>query len=291
MKTLAVLFVILGALASAAAAQSAKQVKLTGQLVCSVCWFEAADRKVTRYGNAGDIGCAIDCSEQGLPQALAVEDEKGFTLYTLEKGNFKTTGKDFLDLVPTTVEIEGEVRTEKDKLFLKVNTLKVLKGEGLKPVPSPDDAVLALKDISGAVQDLTSFRGRVVVLNFWATWCVPCRKEMPDLAAIQNEYAARGVQVVGAAGDGVADAEKVARFIRDVKINFPVWLGSTPVDMTRFGVGTVLPATVIIDRKGKVAWRSIGIIDPAEVRKVLDRLTAPAKTDNKSPANDAKGSS
>src|SRR5688500_4837974 len=65
-------------------AQAPKQVKLRGQVVCSVCWFEASDRKKTPYGNAADIKCALDCSEMGLPQALAVEDAKGFTLYTLE---------------------------------------------------------------------------------------------------------------------------------------------------------------------------------------------------------------
>jgi hypothetical protein len=68
------------------AAQSLKQTTLRGQVVCSVCWFEAPDRKKTRYGNAADLKCAADCSELGNPQALAVEDEKGFTLYILEKG-------------------------------------------------------------------------------------------------------------------------------------------------------------------------------------------------------------
>src|SRR5687768_458414 len=70
--------------AATASAQSPKKVTLKGQVVCSVCWFEADDRKTTRYGNAADIKCAIDCSQLNIPQALAVEDEKGFTLYTLE---------------------------------------------------------------------------------------------------------------------------------------------------------------------------------------------------------------
>ena len=255
-----------------AAAQTPKQVTLRGQVVCSVCWFEATDRKKTPYGNAADIKCALDCSEEGVPQALAVEDAKGFTLYTIEPGKFKPTGKDFLDLVPKSVEVEGEVRKDGDKNFIKVNALKVLDAPLPKPTPVSDDASLALKDLTGAQQSLANYKGRVVVLNFWATWCEPCKKEMPDLSAIQNDYAAFGVQVIGAAGDEAADSAKVLKFIREFKINFPVWVGATTDDMQRFGVGTVLPATVIIGRDGKIVRREIGIIKPAELREFLDAL-------------------
>ena len=273
MKSLTVLILLIIALAAGVFAQPAeKSVKLKGQIVCSVCWSEATDRKKTPYGNAADIKCALDCSEQGIPQALAVEDAKGFTLYTLEPGAFKTTAKDFLDFVPKSVEIEGDLRTEKDKKFLKVNSLKVLDAPLPKPTPVSDDAVLALKDLTGAQQSLENYRGRVVVLNFWATWCEPCKKEMPDLSSIQNDYAAFGVQVIGAAGDGAGDSAKVMKFIREFKLNFPVWVGATTADMERFGVGSVLPATVIIDRTGKIVRREIGIIKPAELREFLDAI-------------------
>ncbi|QYO67650.1 TlpA family protein disulfide reductase [Leptolyngbya sp. 7M] len=256
-------------------AQDRTTVKLKGQVVCSVCWFEAPDRKKTKYGNAADIQCAVDCSEEGVPQALAVEDEKGFTLYELEPGAFKPNGKDFLDLVPKFVEVEGTVRIAKDKRILSVNSLKILDETPAKPIPVSDDAVLSLKDLTGSVQSLENYRGRIVVLNFWATWCEPCRKEMPDLSAIQNDYAALGVQVIGAAGDELADSAKVLRFIREVKVNFPVWVGATTDDMVRFGVGEVLPATVIIDKNGKIVWREIGMIKPDVLRKELDKLLLP----------------
>ena len=252
-----------------------KDVKLRGQVVCSVCWAEAPDRKKTPYGTAADMKCAEECSDQGIPQALAVEDEKGFTLYSLEPGAYKPKGKDFLENVPVMVEVEGTVRTEKDKRFLKVNSLKVLDEKRVKPVPVSDDAVLALKDLTGAAQTLAGYQGRVVVLNFWATWCEPCKKEMPDLSAIQNDYAPLGVQVIGAAGDEAADGAKVLKFIREFKVNFPVWLGATTDDMQRFGVGTVLPATVIVNKDGKIVWREIGIIKPVELRKELDKLLLP----------------
>ena len=267
-------------LAASGFAQSPdKPVTLKGQVVCSVCWFEAKDRKKTPYGTAADVSCAADCSEKDLPQALAVETAKGFTLYTMEKGDIKTNGKDFLDTVPKMVEVDGVVRTEKDKNFIKVNALRVLDETPVKPVPVSDDAVLALKDLTGAAQSLADYKGRVVVLNFWATWCEPCKKEMPDLSAIQNDYAALGVQVIGAAGDEAADGAKVLKFVREFKVNFPVWVGATTDDMQRFGVGTVLPATVIIGRDGKIVWREIGIIKPDVLRKELDKLLLPKVTE------------
>jgi thiol-disulfide isomerase/thioredoxin len=272
---LSVLIIAVALLTFSANSQTPKSVKLKGQVVCSVCWFEAPDRKKTPYGNAADIKCAVDCSEEGLPQALAVEDAKGFTLYTMEKGSFKTTGKDFLDIVPNMVEVVGDVRIEKDKRFIKVNSLKVLDEKSAKPVPVSDDAVLALKDLTGANQNLAGYRGRIVILNFWATWCEPCKKEMPDLSAIQNDYAPLGVQVIGAAGDEAGESAKVLKFIREFKVNFPVWVGASTTDMERFGVGSVLPATIIIDREGKIVWREIGIIKPVELRKELDKLLLP----------------
>ena len=272
-KGLAILILLFAA--SYVSAQNPTTVKVKGQVVCSVCWFEAPDRKKTPYGNAADIKCALDCSEEGLPQALAVEDEKGFTLYTMEIGTFKPKGKDFLDLVPNVVEVEGELRKEKDKNFIKVNSLRILDEKPVKPIPVSDDAALALKDLTGADQSLGSFKGRVVVLNFWATWCEPCKKEMPDLSAIQNDYAALGVQVIGAAGDEAAESAKVLKFTREFKVNFPVWVGATTDDMQRFGVGTVLPATVILNKEGKIVWREIGIIKPDVLRIELDKLLLP----------------
>ena len=184
-------------------------------------------------------------------------------------------GSAFLELVPKIVEIEGTLRTDKDKRIVKVNKLTVLADNAPLPKLASTDAVLALKDLTGAEQSLASYKGRYVVLNFWATWCIPCQKEMPDLSLIQNEYAPLGVQVIGAAGDAAADSAKVLKFIREYKVNFPVWLGAATTDMQRFGLGEVLPATAIIDREGKIVWRKIGIVDAAELRKELDKLLLP----------------
>jgi thiol-disulfide isomerase/thioredoxin len=250
-----------------------KTEKLTGQIVCSSCWFEESDRNKNPYGNQADIECAADCAKKGLGQSLAVKNDKGeFTLYELEKGSFELKAKNFLEFVPKTVEIEGPIRKTKSKNFIKVNSLTVVKSIEVAVNTAPVDAKLALNDLSGVPQDLKTFNGRFVVVNFWATWCVPCKEEMPDLATIQNEYAPLGVQVIGATADAEKDKSKVLKFVREMKLNFPVWMAVKNSDMESFGVGKVLPATAIVNREGKIVWRKVGKIDAVELRKELDKL-------------------
>lgn len=274
MRVFVIISAILCLTSVPARAQSPEKVSLRGQVVCSVCWFEA-DRTTVKYGDAADMECAAACSEDGVPQSLAVIDGSGTALYVMQPGRFKPNGKDFLELVAKYVEIEGDLRTVEGKPHVSVKTLKVIDPPAQPEFKGSDIAELALADLTGERQSLASFRGRVVVLNYWATWCEPCKKEMPDLAAIQSDYAALGLQVIGAAGDTASDTQKVLKFVREYKVNFPVWLGATTADMKRMGVGEVLPATVIIDQSGKIVWRGVGIFDPADLRKRLDELLLP----------------
>jgi thiol-disulfide isomerase/thioredoxin len=256
-------------------AQTAPEaVTLTGQVVCSECWFEA-DRKTTPYGTEEDIACAKRCAKTGIPSALAVLDERGeATLYLLASGKYKPAGGDWSKLAGERVEVMGAVRREGKQPVVAVNTLKVLAKTAQEPATLPTEGELALTDLTGTAQTLKDLRGRVVVLNFWATWCGPCKKEMPDLVALQNEYAAFGVQVVGASADDAADKLKVVQFVRNAKINFPIWLGVSTADMLRFGLGQELPATVIIGRDGKIVYRVRGVVKPKELRQQLDALLA-----------------
>jgi thiol-disulfide isomerase/thioredoxin len=273
--SMTLLLSLLVAIAPATMSQEVKPEKITiqGQLVCSDCWAEA-DRKTTPYGTAADIGCALDCAEKGIPSAVAVKAGDEYKLYLIEQAQLKTNRAEWLGKIGGQVEVTGRPYSKKGKQYLSVESFKFLSESPSKQQPSVvgSEAELSLKDLAGIDQRLSNYRGRVVVLNFWATWCIPCRKEMPDLAAIQNQYAAYGVQVVGASADQFADRTKVIQFIKQGGINFPIWLGLTTEDMRRFGVGPGLPATVIIDRDGKIAVLHYKVIQQAQLKKEIDRL-------------------
>lgn len=276
MKNFLTACVLLVSLAVSAAAQG-EPVTLAGQIVCSDCWFEAKDRKLKPYGTAADLQCAADCAGKNIPGALAVKSGDGFVLYLLEDGKFQVSGKSWLAYAGRLVEVTGAARREGDRRSLKVDALRVTNdapaaSEAARAVGTQPE--LVLRDLAGVEQKLSSLRGRVVVLNFWATYCEPCRKEMPDLVAIQKDYAARGVRFVGASADGAADRAKVLRFIKETRINFPVWTGMTAALMSRFGLAPTLPGTVVFDREGRIISSTNAVVNPAELRKQLDALTA-----------------
>jgi peroxiredoxin len=268
---------LIAAATTATAAQTGA-VTLKGQVVCSDCWSEQEDRKANPYGTESDLKCAARCSKADIPQALAVWKGDTATLYLLERGAFDPKAKDFLAYAGKEAEITGTVRVAEGKSYLKVDTLTVL-SEGTAtttPVAAPaigaPAPALSLRDLSGQEQSLASYKGKIVVLNFWATWCAPCRKEMPAFVAVQNEYAAWGVQVVAASADTEETAGQVVKYVRDKKLSFPVWTGATTEHMLSFGLGAELPGTVIIDRDGKIVARYKGMVKEEELKREIDAL-------------------
>lgn len=253
--------------------------KLEGQVVCCAeCWAEA-DRNKVEYGTAENLLKAKSCVEGGDPTLLAVRKADGFKLYQLALGKFRLPGRNWLEFVGKRIAVEGKVETKKDVSTIRVDRLQVLQQsraerEASKLIGQTVD--LSLKDLSGVEQSLQALKGRVVVLNFWATYCVPCRTEMPDLAAVQNEFAALGVQVIGVSTDDVADRAKVLQFVRETKVNFPIWIGGSAEHMVRFGLGAALPGTVVIDRQGKIAKIISGVVNQATLRKEIESLLAVA---------------
>lgn len=265
-----------------AAAQTAPAgvVRLEGQVVCCAeCWAEA-DRTKVEYGTAENVLKAQSCIANGDPTLIAVREGERFTLYQLEEGKYRLPGKNWLEFVGKRISVTGAVRKKKGSGVVRVDALEVLapslaEREAANVVGS--EVELTLKDPFGTEQRLSALKGRIVVLNFWATYCVPCRKEMPDLAAIQNEYAAVGVQVVGASADEAEDRAKVLQFVKETKINFPIWTGATISDMMRFGLGAALPGTVIVGRDGRVAKVISGIVNQADLKKQIDAMLASAE--------------
>ena len=286
MKRFLLAIALKAVLFSSAAAQSSDVIRLEGQAVCCEdCWAKA-DRKITTYGTRADLEQAAQCVGKGDPTLLAVANsEGGFTMYQLEARKFKRPGRNWLEFVGKRLEVTGSIGKRQKTNFVKVDTLTVLAEAIAANEPEVNvigqQAELTLKDLSGIEQSLSGYRGRIIVLNFWATYCVPCRKEMPDLAAIQNQYASLGVQVIGAAADSLDDKLKVLQFIKDTRLNFPVWLGASAGDMQRVGLGSTLPGTVVIGRDGKIVATIKGVIKPAELKKHIESVLAVADKDAK----------
>ena len=128
----------------------------------------------------------------------------------------------------------------------------------------------ALKDLRGKTVQLSGYKGKIVLLNFWATWCVPCQAEMPELVKLQKKYAARGLQIVGV----TYEPEKpsvVNRIARKFKINYPLLFGTEALSK-QYGIEEVLPVTLILDRDGKILSRINGIIQPEEIEQKITPL-------------------
>jgi len=127
-----------------------------------------------------------------------------------------------------------------------------------------------LKTLAGDEVNLRRLEGqKVVVVNFWATWCGPCRHEIPDFNDVYSRYRERGVEFLGIAVDESAESV-VPEFVQDHPISYPVLLGSP--DLTfRYGVRG-LPTTFIIDRAGKIAKRKIGAMSARALETELDKL-------------------
>jgi peroxiredoxin len=116
----------------------------------------------------------------------------------------------------------------------------------------------ALKDINGKTVRLRAYRGKVVLINFWATWCPPCRAEMPDLVRLQREHAKQGLQIIGITYPPERK-NRVRKFARSLKVNYPIILGTRQI-RERFSSEETLPLTVVIDRDGKVKEIISGIL-------------------------------
>ena len=131
---------------------------------------------------------------------------------------------------------------------------------------------LELSDVPGRRQQISQFKGKVLVVNFWATWCVPCKVEMPEFTRIYPAYRGRGVEFLAAANEPRSSRPKVQEFMKTFEMQFPVWLETSEDNLKAFGVGPGLPGTVILDSQGRVAARIPGPTDEPQLRRLVDRV-------------------
>jgi cytochrome c biogenesis protein CcmG/thiol:disulfide interchange protein DsbE len=132
--------------------------------------------------------------------------------------------------------------------------------------PAPD---FTLESLDGKTMSLSQLRGKAVLLNFWATWCGPCKIETPWLVELQNQYGPQGLQIVGveAGDDGKEDIEK---FVKDMGINYPILIGKESVGDAYGGV-PALPETFFIGRDGKIVDKSMGLHGRAEIEDSIKK--------------------
>jgi thiol-disulfide isomerase/thioredoxin len=167
-------------------------------------------------------------------------------------------------------------------LLLAVATVALIAGMALRPgtaerpktEPGASQALLAaeLPDLQGQKQRMDQWRGKVIIVNFWATWCAPCREEIPELIRAQEQLGPRGVQVVGIAIDQV---DKVKPYAAEMRITYPVLVGELEVmDLARAAGNALggLPYTVVLDRKGEIARTELGGVTQAKLEEMVQPL-------------------
>jgi len=128
---------------------------------------------------------------------------------------------------------------------------------------------LSLQDLDGRSVDLSAYRGKVVLLDFWATWCTPCRAEIPHFVEFQDKYRAQGLQVVGISMDD--DVKPVRDFYQQFKMNYPVAMGNEKLAESYGGI-LGLPVTFLIGRDGRIAAKYVGATETSVIEKQLNSL-------------------
>ena len=126
------------------------------------------------------------------------------------------------------------------------------------PVPA-----YATVSLGGDTVSLAGQRGKVVLMNVWATWCHPCRDEIPELQAIHEKYQSRGLELIGVSVDTEGADETIRAFMRDFRMTYPVWRDPGERVSAQFQIVGV-PATFLIDREGVLRWHKTGPIQPGD---------------------------
>lgn len=141
--------------------------------------------------------------------------------------------------------------------------------EQTSPMPLPD---FNLPDVSGNLHSISEWQGKILIINFWATWCPPCRKEIPEFVALQKQYSAKGLQVIGVAID---DQNSVEEFLVSNKINYPILIaGVTGIALAQQLGNTVdaVPFTVVVNQQGQIIHQHPGEFSQEQIMEIITPL-------------------
>ena len=137
------------------------------------------------------------------------------------------------------------------------------------PTPLP---TFNLPDVAGNQHDISEWQGKIRVINFWATWCPPCLKEIPEFIALQEQYAAKGVQFIGVAID---DQKPVEEYLASIKINYPILMaGDTGIDLAHQlgNIVDAVPYTVVVNQQGQIIHRHRGEFSKEQIMEIITPL-------------------
>lgn len=134
----------------------------------------------------------------------------------------------------------------------------------------PQAPEFTLEDLKGSKISLSNLSGKVVLLNVWATWCGPCKKEIPDFIEAYEQYKDKGLEIIGISVDRISQS-KVLQFTEKYKINYPVAMTTSKLTKD-YGPFPAIPVTVIIDKNGKIRHRQIGQVDKKFVENWFAKL-------------------
>jgi peroxiredoxin len=131
-----------------------------------------------------------------------------------------------------------------------------------------------LRSLGGPSVRLSNLRGKPVLLNFWATWCAPCRVEMPWLVELDQQYRSKGIQIVGVSVDDAGEEKEVATFAKDLGVNYTLLFGNSAVANSYGGV-RLMPQNFFIDAEGKITKATIGLTNKKDLEDGLAGLLKP----------------
>lgn len=154
-------------------------------------------------------------------------------------------------------------------LYFGLHMARRAKGPGPPDIKGQQAPEFALNSLDGKTVRLADFKGKAVLLNFWATFCQPCKIEMPWFVDLQNKYGPEGLQVVGIAMDDASEAD-IAKFANKLGVNYPILIGKESISEAYGGI-PFLPTTFYISRDGKVVDKVFGLKGKSEIEESVKR--------------------